>query len=172
MSSFNIKSKVIANRDAAPAVITDAILARGTVQESIGTDKLPTTADIGSQARLCTVPSSARLSSLERFNAGIGTSALDVAVWYPTVVAPRSGITASALISSSTFAQNIAGVDTGDVADSLGTISQLSAQKRCMPLWQALGLTTDPNIDLDIGFTVRTTNSVGAYVGLRARYIR
>lgn len=172
MSSFNIKSKVIANRDAAPSVLTDPILATGTVQEVIGCERLPTTADVGSQMRLVTMPSSARISAIEYFNAQLGTSALDIAAWFPTSVQVQSGIVAAQMISSSTFAQNIAGVDTGTVADGYGTIAQASVQKRCQPLWQALGLAADPNVMIDLGFTVRTTNSIAGYAGLRVRYTR
>lgn len=172
MSSFNIKSTMIANRDATPAILTDAVFAKGTVAEAIGADRIPTTADVGSQVRLISVPSSARLSALEYFNAQLGTSALDIAVWFPTTVPVGSGIVASRLISSSAFAANIAGVDTGTVADAMGTIAQQSAQRRLQPLWQSLGLASDPGIDLDMGFTIRTTNSIAGYAGLRARYVR
>lgn len=172
MSSFNIKSKVIANRDNLPSILTDTNLARGMVQEAVGCENLPLTADIGSKVRLLTIPSSCRVSSLEYFNAQLGTSVLDVAAWYPTAVPVMSGVVAATLISSSAFAANIAGVDTGIVADGMGTIAQQSVPRRTQPLWQSLGLLADPNIDIDLGFTVRTTNSVAGYVGLRARYVR
>lgn len=172
MSAFNIKSKVIANRDAAPPVLTDAVVGTGSVFESIGTENLPTTADIGSQVRLVIVPSSARISSLDYFNTQLGTSALDVAVWFPTAVPVQSSVVGARLISSSAFAANIAGVDTGAIGDGLGTILQLTPQERAQPLWQACGMTSDPLLNLDIGFTVRTTNTIGGYVGLRARFVR
>lgn len=173
MSSFNIKSKVIANRDATPLVLTDPILAKASLQEGIGVERIPTTADIGSQIRLVSVPSSARLSDLHYFAASLGTSAIDIAAWFPTSVPVQSGVVAAALISSSAFAANIAGVDTGiALTDGMGTIAQQSVQRRSQPLWQNLGLVADPMIDIDLGFTVRTTNSIAGYAGLRARYVR
>ncbi len=172
MSSFSIKSKVIANRDASPSVLSDAIVSKGVLMEAVGCERIPTTADAGSTVKLLTIPSSARLSSLEYFNAGIGTSALDVAAWYPTSVAAQSGIVAATLISSSVFVANIQGVDTGTIADAMGTVAQQSVVRRTQPLWQSLGLASDPMIDIDLGFTVRTANSVAGYVGLRARYVR
>lgn len=172
MSSFNLKSTLIANRDAAPVVLTDPALGRGDTNEVIGCQQIPTTADVGSQVRLISVPSGARISALEYFNAQLGTSSLDIAAWYPTTVQVQSGVVAAKLISSSAFAAAIAGVDTGTVADGMGTIAQQSVQRRCQPLWQSLGLVADPNIDIDLGFTIRTTNSIAGYVGLRARYVR
>ncbi len=175
MSSFNIKSTVLANRDADPSVLTDGFNGIGPLRESIGVERIPTTADVGSQVRLCTVPSSARLSRLDYCAAQLGTSALDIAVWYPTNVPQGAGLAASlsaTLISSSAFAANIAGVDTGIAwTDGTGTIAQQSVQRRTQMLWQSLGLSSDPLIDLDIGFTVRTTNSIAGYVGLRAAYV-
>lgn len=181
MSSFTIKSKVIANRDATPTVLTDSIFAQGDIKESIGVEQIPTTADIGSKIKLCTIPSGSRISSLDYAvaNVGLGTSVLDVAAWFPTAVPnmsavqAQSGVVAGALISSSAFKANIAGVDTGiEWTDGLGAISANTLPKRSQPVWQVLGLAADPNINIDLGFTVRTTNSLSAYAGLRARYVR
>jgi hypothetical protein len=174
MSSFNIKSRVITNRDATPVALTDATLAKGMLQEAFGIEQIPTTADVGSQVRLISVPSSVRLSAFEYFAAQLGTSSLDVAAWFPTNTSrANSGVVAAALISSSAFATAIAGVDAGIVETSaFGTISVTSVPERALMLWQQLGLAADPNIDIDLGFTVRTTNSIAGYVGLRARYVR
>lgn len=181
MSSFTIKSKVIANRDAVPTVLTDAIVAKADVREAFGVEQIPTTADIGSKVKLVSIPSSARISSIDYAvaNLGLGTSALDVAAWFPTAVPnqsavqAQSGVVAGALISSSAFKANIAGVDTGiEWTDANAAISTNTLPKKNQPLWQMLGLAADPNIDIDLGFSVRTTNSIASYVGLRARYVR
>lgn len=181
MSSFSIKSKVIANRDASPTVLTDPIVSKGDAKEVIGVESVPQTADIGSTVKLLSIPSGSRLAALEYAvaNVGLGTSAIDVACWFPTAIPNmsnvqlQSSVVAGRLISSSAFKANIAGVDTGiEWTDGLAPISTNTLQKRSQPLWQALGLAADPNIDIDIGFTVRTTNSLGAYVGLRGRYVR
>lgn len=172
MSTFNLKSTVLSNRDASPAVLTDPILAKGRLMESFGCEKLPQTAGAGSWVKCVSVPSGARIAELDYINAGIGTSSLDIAVWYPTTLQVQSGVVAAQIISSSAFAQAIAGVDGGLVSDGMGTIAQNPVSSRQQPLWQRLGLLADPNMDLDLGFTVRTTNSIAGYVGLRARFVR
>lgn len=180
MSVFNIKSTVITNRDSTSIkTFVDAVFATGEVQEVMGVERTGNAIiDAASTIRLCPVPSAARISSLDYAAQSLGTSSLDVAVWYPTNI-PQGGLNAPAtslegtLISSSAFAAAIAGVDTGIVwTDGLGTIAQNSIPKRSQPLWQALGLSSDPGIDLDIGFSVRTATSVQGYVGLRARFVR
>ncbi len=181
MAVVTIKSKMLANRDAAPSVLTDAIVAKGSIQESFGVEQIPTTADAASKVKLLSVPSSARLSALDFAvaNVGLGTSALDVAAWFPTTtsnqsaVQVQSAVVAGALISSSAFKANIAGVDTGiEWSDALGAISTNTLPKKNQPLWQVLGLQADPNIDIDLGFSIRTATSLNGYVGMRARYIR
>ena len=174
MSVFNIKSTYITNRDAAPKVLTDAIQAKGDMMEVIGADRTSAAIiDAASTIKLVSVPSSARLSDLHYFAQSLGTSALDIAAWFPTTVPVGSGIVAAQLISSSAFAANIAGVDTGiALTDGMGTIAQQSVPRRLQPLWQSLGLVSDPGIDIDLGFSVRTATSVQGYVGLRARFVR
>lgn len=173
MSVFNIKSTVIAQRDSTPPILSDPIKAVGRAEEVYGTEKLPTTPNAGSTCKLFQVPSGARLASLEYAMQGLGTSVLDVAVWYPNQVATQSSVVAGALISSSVFAANLAGVDAGvAMTDAMGLPSALALDKRTQPLWQMLGLVADPGINLDFGFSVRTANAIAGYVGLRARYVR
>lgn len=174
MSSFNIKSTVITNRDASPNRLTDGFVGIGGGKQVIGVERIPTTADAGSQVRLFTVPSSARIATMDYCAAAIGTSVLDISVWYPTYIGVGAGITgtAAAIIASSAFVSNIAGVDTGVAwTDAMGTIAVQSVQRRAQPLWQSLGLSADPLIDLDVGFTVRTANAIAGYVGLRASFV-
>ena len=181
MATATIKSKMIANRDAQPSVLTDAIVAKGDLIEAFGVEQIPTTADAASKVKLVSVPSSARMSSFEYTvaNGGLGTSALDVAAWFPTTVpnqsnvAVQSSVVAGALISSSAFKANIAGVDTGvEWTTANAAISTNTIPKQNQPLWQYLGLQADPMIDIDLGFSVRTAVAVNGYVGMRARYVR
>ena len=180
MSAFNIKSTVLTQRDATPKVLSEGTLARGTVRSGFGVQKVSSAGTdlnaAGTQIRLVTVPSHARIESLDYGGTSCVTSALDVAVWYPTYV-PAQGanfLTSSnawTLISSSKFLANITIPDTDQAfttAFPAITAANLGAQEQ--PLWQYLGLATDPEMSLDIGFTVRTACSINGYVGLKARY--
>ena len=178
MSSINIKSRVLANRDATgvKGLISPNEGSPGVLKEAAGADQLP--ADSAKPAvRLCSVPSSARISDLFYTRETLGTSALDVAVWYPTDI-PQGGENApaasneAALISSSAFATNITGTDAGlDWTSGMGLATAPTIQARTQPLWQAIGLSEEPGIDLDIGFTVRTAVAEAGYVGMRVRYV-
>lgn len=180
MSSFNLKSRVLAARDttALKGLISPNEGAPGVLREAYGADKATSDIiDAGSQIRLVSIPSSARISEMDYTKETTGTSAFDVAAWYPTDI-PQGGANApaasneSVLISSSAFVTNITGVD-GGVAftTALGAAATPTLQKLQQPLWQLLGLSSDPGIDLDLGFTVRTATAEAGYVGLRVRYV-
>lgn len=177
MSAFNIKSTVLANRDATPKVLSEGILAKGVVKEAYGCQKVSSAGSdlnqAGTQIRLISVPSVSRLSELEYAGTSCGTSVLDVAVWYPTVVPLGAGVTATggSLISSSKFLSNINIPDTNQAfTTAFPAIATLTVQDQEKPLWQLMGLTSDPNVNFDIGFTVRTACSINGYVALRAKY--
>ena len=177
MSAFNIKSTVLAGRDATPKVLQEAILAKGVVKEAYGCQKVSSAGtdlnQAGTQIRLLSVPSVARLSELEYAGTSCGTSVLDVAVWYPTVVPIGAGLTAAggALISSSKFLANIHIPDTNQAfTPAFPAITTLTVQTQELPLWGVLGLSADPGIMLDVGFTVRTACAINGYVALRAKY--
>lgn len=178
MAVENIKSKLLTLRDATglKGQLQPNEGAPGVVREVMGADQVPA-ADAASKVRLCTVPSSARICDLDYLRETVGTTALDVAVWYPTDI-PQGGANVpaasseSALISSSAFASNILGTDAGiDWTSGLGLATTPTIQKRMQPLWQLLGLSSDPGIDLDIGFSVRTASAEAGYVGMRVRYV-
>lgn len=180
MSVYNIKSKVIANRDATPVVLTNPEISQGVLKAVIGVERTSVDASIGAagtQLRLISVPSNARLHSMEYATADVETSALDIAVWYPTDL-PQGGensVAASneaALISSSAFLGNIAGIDAARAwTDAMGANVTPTIVARSQQLWQMLGLTSDPGIDLDLGISVRTAVTTNGYVGLRATYV-
>jgi hypothetical protein len=181
MSTFSIKSKVVTNRDASPPILSNPEVAQGLLKGVLGVEKTTNNAsDIGGAGttiKLITVPSNARLQKLEYAMASLGTSAVDIAVWYPTTI-PQGGQNAPAaslggtLISSSAFVGNLAGVDTGVAwTDGMGKDATPSLTNRLKPLWSMVGLTTDPGIDLDLGFVVRTAVAINGYVGLQATYI-
>ena len=179
MSTFNIKSNIITQRDATGLKTLlgpqDAV---GVVKEVIGVDRTSAAiVDAGTTIRLCPVPSRARIVDVQYARETLGTSALDIAVWYPTDI-PQGGEDApaasneAALISSSAFATNITGTDAGlDWTSGLGLATAPTLQARTQPLWQLLGLSQDPGIDLDLGFTVRTATAEQGYVGMRVRYV-
>lgn len=178
MSSFNIKSRVLAARDttAIKGLISPNEGSPGVLREAVGADQIP--ADGAKpNVRLVSIPSCARISDIEYAKETTGTSALDVTAWYPTDI-PQGGANAPAAsletttISSSAFATNITGVDPGlGWTSAFGLAATPTLQARTQPLWQLLGLSSDPGIDIDLGFSVRTAAAEAGYVGMRVKYV-
>ena len=181
MSVMNVKSTVIRNRDASGPILSNPEVAQGLAKVALGVNNTghfgTDLSEAGGAIRLITVPSNARLQSLEYAMGDLGTSGLDITVWYPTSIpqgatnAPAAS-SAAAVISSSTFINNIAGVDTSIAwTNAFGTNATPTITRYVRPLWDMVGLATDPKIDLDLGFTIRTVVVQNGYVGLRAVYV-
>lgn len=179
MSSFTVKSYVVAKRDMTglKGFVSVNESSNGNLREVIGVEKTPAPIiDAGSKLVFCPIPSMARIVDVDYAKETTGTTALDVAVFYPTVI-PKGGFNtpaqslAGTLISSTAFATNIAGSDLGvGWTSALGLATGPTLQAQTQPLWQLLGLSVDPGIDLDMGFTVRTATVEQGYVGLRVKY--
>lgn len=181
MSVYNIKSRFLANRDSSPSVLTNPGVGQGVMKAVIGVERTSpegiSKGAAGSALRLISIPSNARLHSLEYGTADIETSLLNIAVWYPTELpqGAENSVAASneaALISSSAFIAGFSGLDGGQIwKDCMGANATPTLVARSYPLWQMLGLSADPGVDLDIGFSVETAVTTNGYVGLRATYV-
>lgn len=181
MSVFNVKSKVIANRDATPPILSNPEVALGKLKAAIGVENTGNFgADIGGAGtaiKLITIPSNARIHDLYYGVGDLGTSSIDVTVFYPTYL-PQGGANslasslAGTVAASSLFATAIAGVDTNIAwTDAMGIAASPTLQNRLKPLWSLLGLSADPGIEMDLGFTVRVAVVQNGYVGLKATYV-
>lgn len=181
MSAFNIKSTVLTQRDASPKVLSEGTLAKSNVKEAYGAQCVSSAGTdlnaAGTQIRLLSVPSTARLTTMDYCGTSTGTSALDIAAWYPTTVPTGGGVfladsVKATLISSSKFLTNFIIPDTNSVfTTAFPAMSVMGPGILEQPLWQMLGLTADPEVNIDLGVVVRTACSVNGYVGLRARYV-
>ena len=159
----NLKSTLLTNRDATPKLLTDAGISGGAINESKGVVFTGATDAAGSTYRLVTMPSDGFVSSLSYYNTALGSGCVvDVAAWYPTSFQSGGGgflaqSLTTTLISSSTFATalvgNTAHVDWTACMSTLGTTVPDGAD---FPIWQILGLSADPECNIDLGFTVRT----------------
>jgi hypothetical protein len=177
MASFNLSSTVISNRDATPKVFTDAYVQGGEVLESEGFVQSSTATDgSGTLFRLCTVPSNARVSSLEIQTDSFGTSAaIDIGVYWPTFIPVGAGLSASnqsAVINTQLFCSALAVSNATASTNVINSSGNNSIKNQELPLWSACGLASDPMIDLDIVANVQTAIALKGYIGLKARYVK
>jgi hypothetical protein len=173
MAVVQTKSVTITNRDASPPVINDSRLERAMMGSAIGSVAVGAADSATSYYPLCAVPSSAMVRAvLATCVAGMTTLAGNVGVFKNTKDSGGSTTGVAAFTGSDTFfasAQSFAAaLNRSDVTNAAGTYTTL---KREQPLWQAIGLSADPNTTFDIGVVVTTANTGAAgRLGLEVHY--
>lgn len=177
MATFNVKSTVITNRDATPKVFTDAYVSGGKICESEGYAVSGGAADgAGTFYRLCTVPSSARMSSLVLQASAFATgAAIDVGVFWPTAIPTGAGLSAAnagLVINTQLFASALAVSNATTPVDILNSSTNNGIANQELPLWSAAGMSADPGIELDIVIRVQTAMAAAGTIGLKARYCK
>lgn len=172
-----VKSTYITNRDASPVKGTGASIAGGRVNAATGFVTTATTATTASYYPILSVPSNARISSLNLRCEALGTSCTaNIGVFCPTtttqeLLALNSAYTNAAAISSAFFASVL------DVSAALGRTDILNQSttntiaKQEKELWDALGLASDPNCMLDISMTLGAATVAGGKVQLEVAYV-
>lgn len=171
MAVVNTKSTAITNRDATPPVINDGRLERGVLKSGVGSVAVGAADSATSFYPLVSVPSTAMIRGVFASNpSGMTLLAGNVGVFKNTkssggsttgVAANTGSDTIFASAASFASAQNHAAVD-----------SLFTTDKREQPLWQAIGLTTDPGGTFDIGVVVTAANTGAAgRIGLEVQYV-
>jgi len=176
MAVVVLKSTVITNRDAVPKVLTDALVAGQDLSEAEGFVAPANGDSAGSTYILHSVPSNARMSSLIMQNSALGAGArVDLGVYYPSFIPKGAGLDAIApnqVIDADFFANSV------DVSAALGPVEYINQSgsntiaKQEQSLWQAIGLSADPGIDLDIVATVEVAMAAAGFLGAKSRYAK
>ena len=163
MAVENLKTLSLTNADAVPRVIGNARVLGGRVRQGVGNALAALDASIGSIYRLVRVPSNACAMSVVLSNAAFTTTgAADIGIYKSN---------AGAVVSVAFFASAqllTAALQNTEVTHESGTYTLANREK---PLWEALGLTADPQIDYDIALTLTAANTTtAAQVALRVQY--
>lgn len=147
MAVVTVKSAAITNRDASPPVINNGRVERGGLKSSIGLCAFASGDSIGSKAILASIPSSAFVRDVVIECDAITTCAADVGVY-------RNTVDGGAVVDADFFAsaQSLASaLKRTSIIDESGVNTKANQQ---LPLWQAVGLTSDPQTTLDIVATL------------------
>lgn len=164
MAVVESKSDVITNRDASPRVISDSNLSKGQLLEACGHIALAATDSSDSKLYFCSVPSNARISQVLLSCDDTGTTGtMDIGVWKSTqdggtVVDQDHFASAQALTTA---------LVNSDVTHESGEFPIEELEK---PIWEALGLSEDPNIEYDIVGVLQESPENAGDVTLKVRY--
>lgn len=154
------QSYAISDVEASPATVSTAGEgASAQVHVVQGYVTVAASGDVDSTYQLVRVPSNAKIQMLTFQSQAQTAGTFDIGVYYATDgrQGKPTSLLASAAIDQDYFATAIvcsSAVNRTDITFESGTNTPAKQQ---MPLWQAIGLTSDPRCKLDIVATVVTT---------------
>lgn len=160
MAVVVVKSGVITNRDATPRVINNSPAAFGAIKGFVGSCTVTSGNDIGSTYILGQVPSNAVVRSLVISCPDIGTTTVaDFGLYKNT--ADGSAVVDADFFGSAVSLKDGA-LNQSDITHESAVFSLANAEQ---PLWQALGLSSDPNLIYDVVATLTAAaDGTGALV--------
>lgn len=162
-----VNSTWITNVVATPAVLTDTAKSVGDLKEASSVATVSATQSSGDIIRFVRVPSNARISEV-LLSTGDATTAgaIDIGVY-------QTAANGGAVVDADLFASALA-LTGGPFNNSDQTFEsgEFTYAESALPLWEVLGLTTDPKREYDIAATVTTTgNGMGTTMALKVRYV-
>jgi len=165
MAVEHLKSTPITNADSTPRTLNSARVTAMMLKEAVGTVTASAAASVGSTYRFCRVPSNARVSEVQFASAASGdTGQVDIGL-YKT--AKDGGAVVDADFFASALDPGGGAIAPTNVTHESGVFTLANAEK---PLWEALGLTEDPQIEYDIAATVGEAIDDATVMALRVRY--
>jgi hypothetical protein len=163
----NVNSTWIANMVATPKVLTDSNKSVGRLKEASSVATTSATQTANDTVRLVRVPSNARISQVLLGAADATTAgAINIGVY-------QTEANGGAVVDADLFASalDLTGGPMNNL-DCTFESGEYTFAESALPLWQVLGLTTDPKRDYDIVAQVSTTFSGGpTSLALKVRYV-
>ncbi len=163
MAVVTLKSGPITNRDAVPSVINNARVERSMVRSSVGHVGFTSGDSIGSKAIFGSVPSNAIVRNLLLSCGAITSGAMDIGVYRTT----KDG---GAVVDVDFFASAQSIATALNKSSVLNESTNNTIAKQNQPLWQALGMTEDPQTDLDIVGTLTAAAAATADAMLEVQF--
>lgn len=146
--------------------------AEGYLKEVTGHVTLTASQDVDSTVRFCRVPTNAKIKFIRGTSQAQTQAKFDIGVYYPT-----DGKTGLADLAANAIDQDFfatawdcaSAVQPTDITNESGTYT---IDKWSQPLWQAVGLSSDPGGEFDIVGTVQTAVTTGTgIVGLSVGFV-
>lgn len=170
MSTEAVKSTPITNLDATPPVMNTA--GKGGPARLHQVDGYAAVADAvtsGSTYRLCRVPSNAVVKHVRVcMDAAVTTFTNDIGVYYSDDASKPAAD--GTVIDADFFGSAVALAAIVAPTDYINESGNNDAAQRQQPLWQAVGLSSDPGVQLDIVLTNTATNSGAGVVYMEVEF--
>lgn len=165
MAVVTTKAGPITNRDASPKVLSNAAVASGVLKEAVGTLESVSGDSIGSTYIFASIPSNAVVSQVLLYSDDIGTTTIsDFGIYKSTA---DGGTVVDADFFASAVSLKDGALNGSDITHESGVFSLEDAEK---PLWEALGLSSDPNLMYDVVGTLTAASDAAGTITLKVRY--
>lgn len=171
MAVVTTKATAVTNADAATQTNNSQKIAGGRLRESVGTIEAVSGDSIASVYRLARVGSGVRISQIMLSCDAITTCAGDVGVYDVAAVNGGAVVDADFFASAQSLATALVNTDVTHEADAADAGSGFGLADVEKPLWQALGLSADPNKLYDIAVTLTAAAGSAGTVSMKVRYV-
>lgn len=166
MAVDHVKATGITNADASPAVANTAGEVGGAAPlKVVSSGSVVAVASSSTDAtyQFCRVPSNAKIQAMFFESAAQGAGTIDIGAYYATdgLGGKPTSLLAAAAIDQDFFATAVAVTSLSQPTNVINESGTNTPAKRVQPLWQALGLTSDPGGNIDIVGTVVTAITTG-----------
>lgn len=163
MAVVGLKSTQLTNRDATPPSLSNPSYSKSNLMESEGYVTAGSADSIGSIYRLCQVPANARISQILLSCGAITSATADIGVYKCTA-------DGGAVISAAFFGSAVAISSALTNSDITNESTTNTVAKQEQMLFQALGVSTDPETYYDICLTLTAAATASADVSLKTRF--
>lgn len=167
MAVVNTKSNAVTIGDSRPPTANQEVSPKyhgGRLKESVGFVAAGSADSIGSTYRLARVHSSVRVSAVLLSCTAVTGAAADIGIC-ETADNGGAAVDADLFASAQTLASALTGTD---VTHEAGTIGPDDIEK---PLWQLLGLTSDPGKLYDVTATLTAAATAAGTVAVAVRFV-
>lgn len=167
MAVVTTKSGAITNRDASPQTKNNPILEGGVMKCAVGTLESVSGDSIGSVYKFCQIPSNASVKQVLLYCDDIGTTTVaDVGLYDVTSV--NSGAVVDADFFASAVSLKDGALNGSDVTHEAGVYGIEDVEQ---PIWQALGLSSDPGKMYDVALTLTAASDAAGTISLKVMYV-
>lgn len=165
MAVVTTKSAAITNRDATPVVINTAAKTDAVIRQAKGLVAVANGDSIGSKLIFCSVPSNAVASSVLLTTADVGTTGtMDVGLYRTT---KDGGTVVDADFFGSAVSISGGALARSDITHESTVYPYTNKEK---PLWEALGLASDPCVDYDVVGTLTAASDAAGTLLLEVEF--
>jgi hypothetical protein len=165
MAVVAVKSTLVTNADALPAVLNSPRVDGGFERIEVATAAITSGDSIASTYRMFRVPSNAVMTDLRIYSPDIGTTTISDIGLYRT--AKDGGAVQDADFFASAVSLKDGALNGTDVLHEAAVFTIDNSGKE---LWEALGLTSDPSVFYDVALTLTAAADATGTVKLIGRY--